>query len=65
MSMSTVGIRIYSHMGLPRLWGVDQGFGSFCKGSWEKIVFSRQNHTIPDQDGTLLSFISCSTSIVQ
>ncbi|RAW63494.1 hypothetical protein C4N23_00310 [Faecalibacterium hattorii] len=20
----------------PRLWGVDCGFGGFCKGSWEK-----------------------------
>lgn len=20
---------------LPRFWGVDRGFGSFCKGSWD------------------------------
>jgi hypothetical protein len=20
----------------PRLWGVDYGFGGFCKGSWEE-----------------------------
>lgn len=36
MPVSTADKGIYSHMESPRLWGVDCGFGGFCKGSWEK-----------------------------
>ena len=34
--VSTADNGIYSHMESPRLWGVDYGFGGFCKGSWEE-----------------------------